>query len=152
MRRIVCCAAIAAALRRYARALTRDAETADDLVHTVPATAVGDETRLALPIGRAQVDITGSTGVGVVRLEGWTDAGRRVFARSVEIVPGGGVSIDLPAGVRLLSLIPERTTVVAAVRVAQAGTGRGSGTVVLPVRELVRRSLVPNLAPGLPRG
>lgn len=125
---------------------------ADDLALTVPATVVSEETRLALPPGDAQLEIAGSTGVGVVQVVGWTSSGRRAFSRSVELVPGNGVSLDLPAGVQSVSLTPERTTVRAAVRVSRAGTGRGSGTTVLPLRELVRRSLVPDVAPGLPRG
>lgn len=123
-----------------------------DLVQTVPATTITDETRMALPAGDAQVEVAGSTGVGVVKLTGWTAEGRRVVERSVEIVPGRGLTIDLPDGVRLLSLSPERTTVQAAVRVTRSGTGRGTGTVVLPMRELLRRSLVPDVSPGPPQG
>lgn len=123
---------------------------ARDVVRTVAAPLLTAESRLALPPGRAQVDLAGATGEGTVTVAGYSAGGGAVFSKEVEISPDRGVSVDLPAAVRLVSVTADRTAVSAAVRVTVPGRGRGSGVAVLPVLPLVRESLVPQVGVGLP--
>ena len=62
----------------------------------------------------------------------------------VELAPDTGADVALPDDAALVMLTPERTSVRAAVLLT------GTGTAVVPLRELVLTGLVPDVRPGLP--
>ncbi|CAB4694595.1 MAG: hypothetical protein F2667_03220 [Actinobacteria bacterium] len=118
-----------------------------DLVQTVAGARVAGETLLALPEGDKRLLVAGARGIGVVSVVGFTADGEEVSRRRVEIGPDRGVSLRLSSRAQLVRVVPERTSVVASVIVT--ATGRSGGAAVVPLRELVRQGLVPDVRPGL---
>ena len=60
------------------------------------------------------------------------------------------VILTAPEGTRLVRVTPKRTDVTAAV-VVGAQARRTFGTTVVPLEQLVRYALIPDVRPGLPR-
>lgn len=117
---------------------------AADLSQAAPVLPSGSAMTAVLPSGRGRLVLAGATGVGVVEVKAWTAAGRALKAQRVEVRPGQGGVVDLPEQAALVEVSPERTSVHAAAVV----TGRGA--TVVPFRERLDRTLVPDVRPGLP--
>lgn len=115
-----------------------------DLSHATSGTAFGKTSAVIVPRGDKRLLLAGAPRAGVVTVVARDDAGRELARRRAEVAPGRGTVVGLPAGATLVSVEPARTTVVGAVEI----TGRGAA--VVPLTELVRNGLVPDVGPGLP--
>ena len=99
---------------------------------------------LVVPPGRASVLLADAAEVGVVTISSWNDAGKALKEKRLELKPGTGGEVDLPAGAALVTLTPRRTSVHAAL------LATGDGATVVPFHELVTEALIPDVRPGLP--
>lgn len=115
-----------------------------DLSHATAGTAFGRTTAVVVPQGDKRLLLAGAGRAGVVTVVARDDAGRQLARRRAELAPGRGTVVRLPAGATLVSVEPARTTVVGALEVS------GRGATVVPLAELVRNGLVPDVGPGLP--
>ena len=70
-------------------------------------------------------------------------AGEELLDDRVALTEGSGGTLDLPEDTRLVRVTPRRTAVAGAVVV------EGEGSTVVPLRDLVRYSLIPDVRPGL---
>ncbi len=115
-----------------------------DLSHAVAGTPLTSGATLLAPEGTKQVLLGGADAVGVVTVVARTAHGKELLSKRVALQPGKGALLDLPRKAAVISLVPERTGVVAALLL----TGRGAA--VVPFTETVRSGLVPAVRPGLP--
>lgn len=134
---------VTATLRSYVRG---------DLSHAVGVAPIDDSATVVLPTREAKetatVELAGATRTGAVTVVARSASGAELDTTKVDLVPGQGVSVDLPARTALVTVLPERTSVVGAVLVA---TRRGpQGSVVLPLTVPAMNGLVPDVRPGLP--
>lgn len=121
-----------------------------DLVHAPVATG-GDAAMTALvPPGAARLVLARAGGAGVAVVASYDENGRRLQQKRVELTDGSGGELALPEGTRLVRVTPQRTDVSAAV-VVRADARRTSGTTVVPLEQLVRYALIPDVRPGLPQ-
>jgi hypothetical protein len=114
-----------------------------DLVHATPVTPSQNPMTALVPPGDARVVLGRAGGAGVAQVTAYAD-GEVLTEKRVELTQGSGASLPLPDDASLVRVTPRRTDVSAAVVVS------GQGATVVPLRELVRRSLVPAVRPGLP--
>ena len=115
-----------------------------DLSHAVAGEAVSSPTTVVLPTGSKQLLLSGADKVGVVTVVAHTAGGKELVSRRIELNPGRGAAVDLPEGATLLTVTPDGTSVIGAVLV------QGRGSTVVPLRELVRTGLIPDVRPGTP--
>jgi hypothetical protein len=131
---------VTATLRSYA---------GGDLSHTVPGQPVARPTTVLLPGGggstRVTVEIAGATRAGVVRVVARDADGGQLAARRVEVTPGRGITVPVPARAASVTVSPQRAAVQGAVLIAG-----DDGAAVLPLAEPVLSGLVPDVRPGLP--
>ena len=95
-----------------------------------------------VPPGESSLVLAGAEGAGVATVAAYDD-GKLLAEERVELTEGSGGSVDLPEGTSLVRVTPRRTSVAASV------VTTGDGATVVPLRELVRTSLVPGVRPGL---
>ena len=126
---------VTATLRQVARG---------DLSLLTPLPAVDATTAAVLPAGPKRLLLAGPDAVGVATVTAYATNGKEVLTQRVELAPNAGADLALPDETAFVVLTPERTTVRAAVIV------QGTGTAVVPLRELVLTGLVPDVRPGLP--
>ena len=115
-----------------------------DLSLLAPLPAVGSTTAAVVPAGPKRLLLAGPDGVGVATVTAYASNGKALASQRVELAPNAGADVVLPDETAFVVLTPERTTVRAAVIV------QGTGTAVVPLRELVLTGLVPAVRPGLP--
>lgn len=115
-----------------------------DLSLLTPAPALGSTAAVVVPSGPKRLLLADPDAVGVATVTSYAVGGRQLDQQRVELVPGGGGDVLLPEDAALVTLTPERTSVHAAVLLSGTGTG------VVPLRELVLTGLVPDVRPGLP--
>jgi len=115
-----------------------------DLSLAAPVVRGGTPMSLVVPPGRASVLLADAAEVGVVTISSWNDAGKALKEKRLEVKPGTGGQVDLPAGAALVTLTPRRTSVHAAL------LATGSGATVVPFHEPVTEALIPDVRPGLP--
>ena len=115
----------------------------DDLVHAPTVTGTESPVTALVPAGDAELVLAMAGGAGVAVVSAYGD-GELLAEDRVELTDGSGGTIDLPEGTDLVRVSPRRTDVTASVVV----TGREGATVV-PLRELVRYALIPDVRPGL---
>ncbi len=115
-----------------------------DLVHAQPVSASEAPTSALVPPGDAHLVLARAGGAGVATVTSYDADGDRLGEEKVELTDGSGGAIDLPRGTALVRMTPRRTGVAAAVVV------RGDGATVVPLVDLVRYSLIPDVRPGLP--
>jgi hypothetical protein len=96
-----------------------------------------------VPPGDARVVLGRAGGAGVAVVTAYDADGEELLEERVALTEGSGGDLALPEGARLVRVTPRRTGVAAAVVV------RGDGSTVVPLRELVRYSLIPDVRPGL---
>ena len=103
----------------------------------------GDTTMsLVVPPGRASVVLADAAEVGVVTVASWNDAGKQLKEKRLEVKPGTGGRVALPAGAALVQVTPRRTSVHAAL------LATGDGATVVPFHELGHRRPDPRRATG----
>ena len=137
-------APVTATLRSYA---------GDDVSHAVGDPAIDPTVDRAATVlipdrgkgARATVQLAGATRAGVVQVVARSASGRRLGTSRVEVAPQRGYSVELPRGVRLVTVTPARTSVSGAVLLTDP---RGSAVVPLTAPQL--KGLVPQVRPGLP--
>ncbi len=115
-----------------------------DLSLAAPVVPGGTPMSLVVPPGRASVLLADASEVGVVTVSSWNDAGKELKERRLELKPGTGGEVGLPAGAALVTVTPRRTSVHAALMTT------GNGATVVPFHELVTDALIPDVRPGLP--
>jgi Family of unknown function (DUF5719) len=116
----------------------------DDLSLPAPVQRSGSPMSLVVPPGRASVVLADAGGVGTATISSWNRAGRQLAEDRVELKPGTGGEVRVPAGAALVRVTPRRTSVHAALMVT------GDGTTVVPFHEQVTDALIPDVRPGLP--
>ncbi|HEX5862534.1 MAG TPA: DUF5719 family protein [Nocardioides sp.] len=116
----------------------------DDLSLSAPVQGYGSPMSLTVPPGRASVLLADADGVGTATITSWNRAGRQLAEKRVELKPGTGGEVRLPAGAALVRVTPRRTSVHAALMVS------GDGATVVPFHEQVTEALIPDVRPGLP--
>lgn len=115
----------------------------DDLVHASPVSGSANPMTALVPPAAARLVLAQAGGAGVAVVTSYAD-GEVLAEERVELTPGSGATLDLPEGAGLVRVAPRRTEVSAAVLAS------GNGATVVPLQELVRRALVPDVRPGLP--
>jgi len=115
-----------------------------DLSLLTPAPPVTGTSAVVVPAGPKRLLIGDPSAVGVATVTSYAVGGKQLDQQRVELVPDGGADVTLPDAAALVTVIPERTSVRAAVLLS------GTGTAVVPLRELVLTGLVPDVRPGLP--
>ncbi len=115
----------------------------DDLVHAPAVTGTESPMTALVPAGDARLVLARAGGAGVALVATYGD-GELLAEKRVELADGSGGVVDLPEGTDLVRVTPRRTDVAASVVV----TGRAGATVV-PLRELIRYALIPDVRPGL---
>lgn len=118
----------------------------DDLSEVAPAAPIATPTAVVVPAGRARLLLAGAAGVGVATVTSLDATGQELATETVELVPGTGATVALPQGTALVTLTPERTSVRAALLVADGK----AGVAVVQLRELQVDGLVPAVRPVLP--
>lgn len=116
----------------------------DDLSLSAPVQRSGSPMSLAVPPGQASVLLADAAGVGTATITSWNQAGRQLQEKRLELKPGTGGEVRLPAGAALVKVTPRRTSVHAALMVT------GDGATVVPFHEQVTDALIPDVRPGLP--
>jgi Family of unknown function (DUF5719) len=104
---------------------------------------VGQPITSLVPPGKSSLVLAGAAAAGVAEVAAYDD-GTLLREERVELTEGSGGRVDLPERATLVRVTPRRTTVAAAL------VSSGRGATVLPLQELVRRALVPDVRPGLP--
>jgi hypothetical protein len=121
-----------------------------DLVHAPVATG-GDAALTALvPPGAARLVLARAGGAGVAIVASYDERGKRLQQKRLELTDGSGGEVKLPERTRLVRVTPKRTDVTAAVVVRAEARG-AFGTTVVPLEQLVRYALIPDVRPGLPQ-
>lgn len=126
---------VSAALRSF---------TDGDLSHAVSGTPFSADASVIVPEGRKQVVLAGADSVGTVTVVGWSASGKQLASTRAELRPGRASVVKLPDRAVLVSVAPDGIAVTGAVVIS------GNGTAVVPLRELVRNGLIPDMRPGLP--
>lgn len=116
-----------------------------DLSHATAGPALRSGTAVIVPPGEKQLVLAGAAGVGAVTVVSRAASGKELDSSRVEVRPGQGAIVDLPARASLVSVTPGRTSVHAAVVVT------GAGAAAVPLADPVLNGLVPDVRPGLPR-
>lgn len=116
-----------------------------DLVHAPTVAGTEATTTALLPAGEAELVLARAGGSGLAVVAAYGDGGL-LEEKRVELTDGSGGVVRLPEGTELVRVTPRRTDVAASVVVL----GRGGGATVVPLRELVRYALIPDVRPGLP--
>ncbi len=97
-----------------------------------------------VPAGPKRLLLAGPDAVGVATVTAYAANGKQLDQQRIELAPDAGADVALPDDAALVTLTPERTSVRAAVMFS------GTGTAVVPLRELVLTGLVPDVRPGIP--
>ena len=96
-----------------------------------------------VPPGESSLVLAGAEGAGVATVAAY-DQGELLAEKRVELTEGSGGRVELPEDTSLVRVTPRNTAVAASL------VSTGDGATVLPLQELVRTSLVPDVRPGLP--
>jgi hypothetical protein len=122
----------------------------EDLVHAPVTTGTAEPVTALVPPGVARLVLARAGGAGVAIVSSYDEDGELLQEKRFELTDGSGGELKLPTGTRLVRVAPRRTDVAAAVvvRAEERGTG---GTTVVPLEQLVRYALIPDVRPGLPR-
>lgn len=115
-----------------------------DVSHVVPGAPVTARAVAVVPEGRKRVLLSDASAAGTVTVVARDAAGAEVAREEIEVTPGAGADVTVPARAVLVELAPSRTSVVGAVLVM------GDGATVVRLRDPVRAALVPQVGPGLP--
>ncbi len=114
-----------------------------DVTHLVPPPLL-TETSVVVPRGDKRLTLAQATRAGVVRVVSTAAGGRVVSDERVEVDPGRGAVLDLPAAAELVTVSTN------GIEVAGTVLASGNGDAVLRLRSVVRSGLVADVRPGLP--
>lgn len=114
-----------------------------DLSHAVAGEVIGSRAAMALPAGPKRLVLGGASALGVVVWTATDENGREVGGERVEIGPGTGHRIKLPADAAVLVVEVDRTEIVGVVEVGPPGLS------VLGLSEQVLSAAVPDVRPAL---
>lgn len=109
----------------------------DAPVLDAPAAAV-------LPTGAKRLLLGDPGGSGTATVTAYAANGKQLAQTPVELAAGAGADVELPEKTALVTLDAQGASVRAAVLLS------GTGTAVVPLRELVLTGLVPDVRPGVP--
>ena len=115
-----------------------------DLSLLTAAPAVAETSAVVVPGGRKHLLLGGAGAAGGVTVTSYSARGKRLDQQEVELSPDAGADLKLPDDAVLVTVTPQGTSVRAAVLL------NGTGTAVVPLRELVLTGLVPDVRPGVP--
>jgi hypothetical protein len=131
----------------FASVLTR---LATDEVVSVPDSDIRTDAATLLPVasgkGATPVKSTlyvSADAAGAATVTAYDASGRQLLDQRVGQQEGHTVAVDLPRGTAFLRVVPEGTTIRAAVVLT------GDGASVVPLHELLTQGLIPNIRPGL---
>jgi hypothetical protein len=113
-----------------------------DISLAAPVVRGGKPMSVVVPSGQSSVLLADAAGVGVVTVSSWNDAGKKLKVKRLEVKPGTGGKVELPAGAALVQVDPGKTSVDAALLTT------GDGATVMPFHELVTDALIPDVRPG----
>jgi hypothetical protein len=116
----------------------------EDLSLLAGAPALEGAAAAVLPTGAKRLLLAGPDAVGVATVTAYAANGKQLAEQRVELAPDTGADVALAEDASLVTVTPERTSVRAAVLLS------GTGTAVVPLRELVLTGLVPDVRPGVP--
>lgn len=116
-----------------------------DLSHAVGGAPISTATSVLAPPGGKQVVLSDASGAGAISVIARTADGEVLAEKRIEVLAGRGYVIEVPAGADLLTVTPERVTVVGAVLV----TDRQAAAVVR-LRQQVTSGPIASVRPGLP--
>jgi hypothetical protein len=88
--------------------------------------------------------LAGADAAGGATVTSYSARGKQLDQQEVEVAPDAGADLALPDDAALVTVTPHGTSVRAAVLLT------GTGTAVVPLRELVLTGLVPDVRPGVP--
>jgi hypothetical protein len=108
------------------------------------APAVSEATATVVPAGPKHLLLAGADADGKVTVTSYSQRGKQLDQQQVQLGPDTGADLTLPDGAVLVTLSPQGSSVRAAVLLS------GTGTAVVPLRELVLTGLVPDVRPGVP--
>lgn len=114
-----------------------------DLVHAPTVTGTEAPMTALVPAGEAKLVLARAGGAGLAVVVAY-GGGELLEEKRIELTDGRGGVLDLPEGTDLVRVTPRRTDVAASVVVTGAG-----GATVVPLRELIRYALIPDVRPGL---
>jgi Family of unknown function (DUF5719) len=115
-----------------------------DLSVLAATPTVDATTAVVVPAGAKRLLLGGPSAAGTATVTSYSRAGKQLDQQQVELTPEGGAEVALPDDAMLVTVTPDQATVHAAVLLT------GTGTAVVPLRELVLTSLVPGVRPGVP--
>lgn len=115
-----------------------------DLSHATAGPAIRGAASAIVPSGAKRVVLAGAAGVGAATVVARSASGEELDRSRVDLQPGRATVVQVPAQAALVSVLPERTSVHAAVAVSGGG-----GAAVVPLVEPVVSGLVPDVRPGL---
>ncbi|WP_406027464.1 DUF5719 family protein [Nocardioides sp. NBC_00850] len=123
-----------------------------DVAITTATETISEPTAVVVPagggVGKKRVLISGpvaKTGTsGTVKVVPMTAKGKALKAKSVEVGPGLGAEVEVPAEAALIQLVPAGVEINAAVVMS------GDGDAVVPFRPLRSEVRTAGVAPGLP--
>jgi hypothetical protein len=116
----------------------------DDLSLLTAAPAVSETTAVVLPAGPKHVLLGGAGSAATATVTSYSARGKQLDQQEVPLAPGAGADATLPDEAVLVTVTPTGSSVRAAVLLS------GTGTAVVPLRELVLTGLVPGVRPGVP--
>ena len=116
----------------------------EDLSLLTAAPAVAGATAVVLPAGPKHLLLGGAEGTGAATVTSYSARGKQLDQQEVELGPDAGADLGLPDDAALVTVTPHGTSVRGAVLLS------GTGTAVVPLRELVLTGLVPDVRPGVP--
>ena len=119
----------------------------NDILATTAGDRVGEPAEVLVPPGAKQLVLLGDTGTGSVTVTTSDSSGKRLGSQRLSVTADQGATASLPAGATFVEVTPSGVSVIGTVVVTQSGKNGGSAT--MPLRERVRRNLVPAVLPGL---
>ncbi len=115
-----------------------------DLSLLAAAPTVEDATAVVVPAGPKHLLLGGAEAAGGATVTSYSARGKQLDQQEVELAADAGADVTLPDDAVLVTVTPQGRSVRAAVLLT------GTGTAVVPLRELVQTGLVPDVRPGVP--
>ena len=115
-----------------------------DLSLLAAAPAVDGTAAVVVPAGPKHLLLAGAEAAGGATVTSYSARGKRLDQQEVELGPDAGADLTLPDESASVTVTPTGTSLRAAVLLS------GTGTAVVPLRELVLTGLVPDVRPGVP--
>lgn len=116
---------------------------ASDLSLLTAGPAVDATTGVVLPAGPKQLLLAGTTEDTDVTISAYDAKGKPLDQQDATVPAGGALDVPVPDGAVLVTLTPQGP-------VHGAALLSGTGTAVVPLRQLVLTGLVPGVRPGIP--